>query len=283
MQPRAATEGHNTAFSRTSESGPQFSNTFRVLLPMNMRTLLLSTLGLFFTLLASHTTLACDCMIPTASESFRRADLVFEGEVVRKTEIPIRSAYIFRVSKLLKGSPVNEITIAGTGTNCDAWFTTDVVYRVYAHYFHGKLISNQCSVNKILKGKENDENNWPSLSYLRSDYKAVSEVAHIRIEQAEITNRVGGYEDWKVNAVVVESFKGTFKNGDVIEYFYRAEAGFKREYFTRELIVFLLAGSEDGKPRYTVLENSTLFHSKDRVRKLRLIRKRATKSGEQFI
>ncbi|HEX7773510.1 MAG TPA: hypothetical protein VF435_13890, partial [Pyrinomonadaceae bacterium] len=95
---------------------------------------------------------------------------------------------------------------------------------------------------------------------------------HIRIEQAEITNRVGGYETWKVKAVVVESFKGTFKNGDVIEYFHSAEAGFKREYFTRELIVFLLAESEDGKPRYTTLENSSLFHSKDRVRKLRLIK-----------
>ena len=88
-------------------------------------------------------------MTPPASESFKRADLVFEGEVVRKTEIPIRGAYIFRVSKLLKGSPVSEITIAGTGYNCDAWFTTDVVYRVYADYVHGKLISNQCSGNKL--------------------------------------------------------------------------------------------------------------------------------------
>lgn len=241
---------------------------------MNMRTLLLLTLALIFTLIANDTTLACDCMTPPASENFRRADLVFEGEVVRKTEIPIRSAYIFRVSKLLKGSPVSKIIIAGTGYNCDAWFTTDVVYRVYAHYFQGKLISNQCSGNKILKGKENDENNWPSLSYLRNDYKAVSEVAHIRIQQAEITSRASGYENWKVVAVVLESFKGTFKKGDVIEYFHRAEAGFKREYFTRELIVFLLAESEDNRPRYSVLENSTLFHTKDRVRKLGLIRNR---------
>jgi hypothetical protein len=206
-------------------------------------------------------------------ENFRRADVVFEGEVVRKTEIPIRGGYIFRVSKLLKGSPVSEITIAGTGTNCDAWFTTDVVYRVYAHHFEEKLISNQCSGNKVIKGKENSENNWPSLSYLRNDYKAVSEVAHIRIQQAEITNRVGGYENWKVNAEVLESFKGTFIKGDVIEYFHGAEAGFNRAYFTREMIVFLLLESEDGKPRYSVLENSTLFHTKERVRKLRLIRK----------
>jgi hypothetical protein len=240
---------------------------------MNIRTLLLLTLALIFTVIASHTTLACDCVTPPARESLRRADVVFEGEVIRKAEIPIRGPYTFRVSKLLKGSPVNEITILGTGTNCDAWFTTDVVYRVYAHYFQGKLISNQCSGNKILKGSENDPNNWPSLSYLRKDYDAVSVVAHIRIQQAEITNRVGGYENWKVVAEVLESFKGNFKKGDVIEYFHGAEAGFKREYFTDEKIVFLLADSEDGKLRYSVLENSTLFHTKDRVRKLRLIRK----------
>ena len=56
-----------------------------------------------------------------------------------------------------------------------------------------------------------DDPNWPSLSYLRSDYKAVSVVAHVRIEKAEITNRVGGYENWKINAVVIEPFKGTLK------------------------------------------------------------------------
>lgn len=250
----------------------QLSKAFRVLLAMNIRTLLLSTLALIFTLIASNTTLACSCVTPPASESFRRADVVFEGEVIRKAEIP-RGPYTFRVSKLLKGSPLSEITILGTGTNCDAWFTTDVVYRVYAYYFQGKLISHQCSGNKILKGSENDPNNWPSHSYLTKDYDAVSVVAHIRIQQAEITNRVGGYENWKVVAEVLESFKGNFKKGDVIEYFHGAEVGFRREYFTREMIVFLLAESEDGKPRFSVLENSTLFHTKDRVRKLRLIRK----------
>ena len=48
-----------------------------------------------------------------------------------------------------------------------------------------------------------DDDSWPSLSYLRQDYKSVSVVAHIRIEQAEITSRVGGYENWKINAVVL--------------------------------------------------------------------------------
>ena len=117
-----------------------------------------------------------------------------------------------------------------------------------------------------------DEDNWPSLSYLRSDYKAVAVVTHIRIQKAEITSRVGGYENWKINAVVLESFKGKFKKGDSIEYFHGAEAGFKQEYFTGEKIVFLLADRGPEFP-YTVLENSTLSHNADRVRKLRLIRR----------
>lgn len=118
------------------------------------------------------------------------------------------------------------------------------------------------------------EDEWPPLSYLRNDYKAVSVVAHIRIEQAEITSRIGGYENWKINAVVLESFKGQFKKGDTIEYFHGAEAGFKREYFTGEKIVFLLAERDpDRKLYYAVLENSTLPHTKHSVTKLRSIRR----------
>src|SRR6476660_3037672 len=101
-----------------------------------------------------------------------------------------------------------------------------------------------------------DDSNWPSLSYLRSDYKSVAVVAHIRIEHAEITNRVGGYENWKINAVVLESFKGRFKKGEAIEYFHGAEAGFKQELFMGEKIVFLLYEPDRDRNRhYTVLEN----------------------------
>src|ERR1051325_9463331 len=136
-----------------------------------------------------------------------------------------------------------------------------------------KLLLKACIILLVLPACVSaQEDEWPPLSYLRSDYKAVSVVAHIRIEQAEITNRIGGYENWKINAVVLESFKGKFKKGDAIEYFHGAEAGFKQQYFTGEKIVFLLA-ERDPTLHYVVLENSTLPHTNHSVRKLRLIRK----------
>ena len=119
-----------------------------------------------------------------------------------------------------------------------------------------------------------DDDDWPPLSYLRSDYKAVAVVAHIRIKEAEITNRIVGYENWRIRAEVIESFKGKFKKGDAIEYMHGAEAGFKKEYFTGEKIVFLLAEREGDRKYYAVLENSTLPYNEDRVKKLRVIRGR---------
>jgi hypothetical protein len=119
-----------------------------------------------------------------------------------------------------------------------------------------------------------EDENWPSLSYLRKDYKEVAVVLHVRAERAEITNRIGGYESWRVNAVVLESFKGSFKKGDAIEYGHGAEAGFKQEWFLGEKIIFLLAErDQDGKLHYSVLENSTLPPTRNRIQKLRSIRK----------
>jgi len=119
------------------------------------------------------------------------------------------------------------------------------------------------------------EESWPSLSYLRSDYRSVSVVAHVIIREAEITARVGGYENWKVAGEVLESFKGRIRKGAVIEYFHGAEAGLKKEYFNGEKIIFLLADYDvkNKTQRYSVLENSTLPHAPDRARKLRLIRR----------
>ena len=118
------------------------------------------------------------------------------------------------------------------------------------------------------------DNTWPSLRYLRSDYKSVAVVAHVRIREAEIVNRIPGYDNWKIVAEVIERFKGRARKGTVIEYFHGAEAPSKKEFFAGEKLVFLLAEYDKAQKalRYSVLENSTLAPSPDRLQKLRVIR-----------
>ena len=123
------------------------------------------------------------------------------------------------------------------------------------------------------------DDNWPSLKYLKSDYNSVRVVAHVRIREAEIVNRIPGYDNWKISAEVREAFKGKFRKGDVIQYFHGAEAPSKKEFFTGDKIVFLLGEyeREQKSMRYSVLENSTLAPAPDRIKKLRLIRSAAQK------
>jgi hypothetical protein len=118
------------------------------------------------------------------------------------------------------------------------------------------------------------DDNWPSLNYLRSDYKSVRVVAHVRIREAEIVNRIPGYDNWKISAEVIEPFKGKFRKGEVVEYFHGAEAPSQKEFFTGEKIVFLLGEYDKDKKsmRYSVLENSTLAPAPTRIKRLRLIR-----------
>ncbi len=120
------------------------------------------------------------------------------------------------------------------------------------------------------------DDSWPPLSYLRSDYKSVRVVAHVRILKAGIVNRIPGYDNWKISADVIEPFKGKFHKGEVM---HGAEAPSKKEFFTGEKIVFLLGEYDNDKKsmRYSVLENSTLAPAPTRIKRLRLIRAAAKK------
>jgi hypothetical protein len=120
---------------------------------------------------------------------------------------------------------------------------------------------------------------WPPLSYLRSDYRSVAVVAHVRIREAKIVNQIPGYDNWKIVAEVIEPFKGKFHQGEVIEYFHGAEAPSKKEFFAGEKIVFLLAEFDKTNKslRYSVLENSTLAPNPDRINKLRQIKRSSAK------
>jgi len=125
-----------------------------------------------------------------------------------------------------------------------------------------------------------DDPQWPSLSYLRSDYRESVIVAHVRVTQAEIVNRIPGYDDWRLVCEVVEPFKGKFRKGQTFTFYHGAEAGFKQELFLGEKIVFLHRNyhEADKKWVYAVIENSTLPYNDDRVRKLRIIKRSGQKT-----
>jgi hypothetical protein len=125
-----------------------------------------------------------------------------------------------------------------------------------------------------------DDPQWPSLSYLRSDYRESVVVARVRVTQAEIVNRIPGYDDWRIVCEVVEPFKGKFRKGETFTFYHGAEAGFKKELFLGDKIVFLHRNYHETEKKwvYAVIENSTLPYNDDRVHKLRIIKRSAQKT-----
>ena len=69
---------------------------------------------------------------------------------------------------------------------------------------------------------------WPPLSYLRSDYRDSAIVAHVRVTEAEVVNRIVGLEDWRVVCEIIEPFKGKARKGERLVYYHGAEAGFEK-------------------------------------------------------
>jgi len=118
-----------------------------------------------------------------------------------------------------------------------------------------------------------DDQNWPPLSYLRHDYNEAKAVARVRVREAEIVNRIGGYEDWRIVCDVVEPFKGKLRKGHQLVYYHGADAGVKKELFLGDKIIFLIRNyvEKEKKWVYAVIENSTLSDNYDRVKKLRKI------------
>ena len=119
------------------------------------------------------------------------------------------------------------------------------------------------------------DDQWPSLSYLRSDYRESVIVAHVRVTQAEVVARIPGYDDWRLVGEVVEPFKGKFRKGQTLTFYHGAEAGFKQALFLGDKIIFLHRNYHEKEKRwvYAVIENSTLPFNEDRVQKLRVIKR----------
>lgn len=128
-----------------------------------------------------------------------------------------------------------------------------------------------------------DDEPWPSLSYLRSDYRRVVAVAHVRAREAEIVKTIGGYEDWRIVGDVVEVFKGKLRKGQSVEFYHGAEKGFRKDLFLGDKIVFLERNYVKEVKRwvYAVLENSTLPSTEDRIQKLRKIKRSMIKNSKR--
>ncbi|MFN2577487.1 MAG: hypothetical protein ABR607_07335 [Pyrinomonadaceae bacterium] len=115
---------------------------------------------------------------------------------------------------------------------------------------------------------------WPPLNYLRSDYRASAIVAHVRVTEAEVANRIVGLEDWRLVCKIIEPFKGKVRKGEQLVYYHGAEAGFREELFLGEKIIFLQRNFYNKEKRwvYAAIENSTLAYNQTRARKLRTIK-----------
>jgi hypothetical protein len=82
-----------------------------------------------------------------------KADVVFDGELIRITRLPSSSsysvAYTFKVHKSLKGTADTVVSLFSDGTDCDAYFEPGFIYRVYASDVDGTFRSGSCAGSEI--------------------------------------------------------------------------------------------------------------------------------------
>ncbi|HJT66531.1 MAG TPA: hypothetical protein VJ749_08760 [Pyrinomonadaceae bacterium] len=119
-----------------------------------MRLALFATTLVLLTLLACDTARACECVPLSSSESFKNADVVFEGELLDIAGLPPGSrfplSYRFKVHKSLKGGIGRFVNVFGDGSDCDSYFAPGFIYRVYAKDVNGMFTSGSCSGNEII-------------------------------------------------------------------------------------------------------------------------------------
>lgn len=161
--------------------------------------------------------------------------------------------------------------------------TTALGVRKMSKFLKPLILLSVLSVIGVPEVAAQTSDEWPPISYLRNDYRQVSVVAHVRVNQADVVNTIGGYEDWHLVGEVVESFKGKFRPGAKIEFYHGAEKGARRELFRGDKIIFLERNYVEKEKRWVlaVLENSTLPYSESTARKLRKIRSKPRKARRQ--
>ena len=120
---------------------------------------------------------------------------------------------------------------------------------------------------------QNDDS-YPTLKQLRGDYRSVSVVAHVEIQNTEIADTLGGYHLYAVYCQVLEPFKGRLKRGQPLKFYMQAERGYDISKYRGGWIVFLnrSRNSLDHKLSLFALENSGVPYSKEIIARMRRIK-----------
>jgi hypothetical protein len=123
-------------------------------LPNPLRTIATIT-GPLFTVLAGVAVAAgCDCTTLSPPESFKAADLVFIGSVVKSDNSSADVNSTFRVEQVLKGTNNGQVVITGQNSDCDFSFQTGNAYIVYARQSDGKFFASTCMSTKAVAAQQ---------------------------------------------------------------------------------------------------------------------------------
>ena len=142
------------------------------------------------------------------------------------------------------------------------------------------------SENKTLNNKINDNSEYFSVKFLKSDYEQADIVVYVDVKevisagasdnQTDCVNFTGiGYCSFLLKAQVKEIYKGGIKTKTIDFYTYgEAELIGRKERYLGESVVFLEKFNDSGKIRLQVIENSIRWIEYDVLKKMRQIAKK---------
>ena len=115
---------------------------------------------------------------------------------------------------------------------------------------------------------------YPPFENLRSDYKQVGLVAHVRVKSVKFA-APGPHSLYALESEVVEPLKGRLRRGQRLTFYIALEEGIDANRFLGEWIVFLegSTNSPTGKWSWFVLENSSLPYSEVIIAEMRKVRR----------
>ncbi len=119
-----------------------------------------------------------------------------------------------------------------------------------------------------------DSSSYPPFDQLRSDFRQVAVVAHVRVKETKVIEDDGIYLFYITSCQVIEPLKGKVKRKDLVNFFVQAEKSPRTQFNKGDLVVFLEKTKDKHQKKwgYAALENSTLKYSPKLVRQMRKIK-----------